>query len=103
MRASPQTPREKNPIQSSRTVEPSLTWLESPQLWLGAMHTLQLAEIGYEEATLAVRTHSGKLKYSLPSPSTGETPGKRRRGPEAKGCIYQASGTQRPTRLEVSR
>eukprot|EP00854_Cymbomonas_tetramitiformis_P034639 gene34639-biopygen34772 len=51
----------------------ALTWLDSPQLWMDALHTLQLAETGYEKATLAVRTRSGKLTASSP-PSPKKLP-----------------------------
>ncbi|KAK3252890.1 hypothetical protein CYMTET_37851 [Cymbomonas tetramitiformis] len=47
--------------------------MDSPQLWMDALHTLQLAETGYEEATLAVQTRSGKLTASSP-PSPRKTP-----------------------------
>ncbi|KAK3284848.1 hypothetical protein CYMTET_7515 [Cymbomonas tetramitiformis] len=64
----PPNAKEKEP-DSVLAYSGALTWLDSPQLWLDAMHTLQLAETGYdEEATLAVRTRSGKLTDSLPSP-----------------------------------
>ncbi|KAK3247544.1 hypothetical protein CYMTET_42963 [Cymbomonas tetramitiformis] len=46
----------------------TLTWLDSPQLWLDAMHTLQWAETGYEEATLTVQTRSGKQRERLFNP-----------------------------------
>ncbi|KAK3236488.1 hypothetical protein CYMTET_53375 [Cymbomonas tetramitiformis] len=51
----------------------TLTWMDSPQLWMDALHTLQLAETGYEKATLAVQTRSGKLTASSP-PSPRKTP-----------------------------
>ncbi|KAK3241869.1 hypothetical protein CYMTET_48393 [Cymbomonas tetramitiformis] len=66
---------------SAKTKEPepvlaysgTLTWMDSPQLWMDALHTLQLAETGYEKATLAVQTRSGKLTASSP-PSPRKTP-----------------------------
>eukprot|EP00854_Cymbomonas_tetramitiformis_P034591 gene34591-biopygen34018 len=64
----PPNAKEKEP-DSVLAYTGALTWLDSPQLWLDAMHTLQLAETGYEETTLAVRTRSGKLTDSLPSPA----------------------------------